>query len=248
VRRARGESAEAARGVLDGVTITESGSEQNYTYTLETEGGAYSAVDVRGTVPRGSALRVEQSSGPVTIRDVGGPLTVTHDHGPVIIQGAAASVEVETKNGDLDVALRSVPPDATVTLRTKNGDVTLRLPPSASARLSAETSAGVIRTQGLALTDQEFLPRDAGGEYAAQLGPGDASVDLHTENGSVLVRSAALDTTGTDPAAPDTTVGGAASESLAPPPSDTTVTAPAAPDSAGAADTTTASPAADTSE
>jgi len=231
VRRARGETAEAARGVLADVTITESGSEQNYTYTLETEGRAYAAVDVTGTVPRGASLRIEQASGPVRIAGVTGPLTVRHDHGPVTIRGASAPVDVETKNGDLDVALRSVPPDATIALRAKNGDVTLRLPPSASVQLNAETSAGVIRTQGLALTEQEFLPRNAGGEYAAQLGAGDASVDLHTENGSVLVQSA--DTTADEPGP----------EALSPPPSDTTVTAPSIPDTTRQPDTTTASPA-----
>ena len=241
VRRARGESAEAARGVLEDVTITESGSEQNYTYTLETDGRAYAAVDVSGTVPRGAALRIEQASGPVTLRDVAGPLTVKHEHGPVTIRGASASVEVETKNGDLDVALQSVPADATIVLRTKNGNVTLRLPPDASAQFSAETSAGNVRTRGLALSEQEFLPRDAGGEYAAQLGTGDASVELHTENGSVLVQS--IDTTALDPGL----------DTLSPPPSDTTVTGPSAPDtvqtpdSLQAPDTTTA-PAPDTTE
>jgi len=235
VRRARGESAETARGVLEDVTITESGSEQNYTYTLETEGGAYSAVDVSGTVPRGAALRIEQASGPVTIRDVAGPLTVKHDHGPVTIRGASASVEVETKNGDLDVALRSVPADATIRLRTKNGDLTLRLPPDASAQFSAETSAGNVRTRGLALSEQEFLPRDAGGEYAAQLGTGNATVELHTENGSVLVQS--LDTTTADPGL----------DTLSPPPSDTTVTGPSLPDTVQApSPTTPPSPASDT--
>lgn len=235
VRRARGESAETARGVLEDVTITESGSEQSYTYTLETDGRAYAAVDVSGTVPRGAALRIEQESGPVTLRDVAGPLTVKHEHGPVTIRGASASVEVETKNGDLDVALQSVPADATIALRTKNGNVTLRLPPDASAQFSAETSAGNVRTRGLALSDQEFLPRDAGGEYAAQLGTGDASVELHTENGSVLVQS--IDTTALDPGL----------DTLSPPPSDTTVTGPPAPDTVQATDTTTA-PAPDTTE
>jgi len=238
VRRARGEDAETARGVLQDVTITESGSEQSYTYTLETDGRAYAAVDVSGTVPRGGALRIEQSSGPVVIDGVAGPLTVKHEHGPVTIRDASASVEVEAKNGDLDVAVQSVPADATIALRTKNGDVTLRLPPNASVQINAETSAGNIRTRGLALTGQEFLPRDAGGEYAAQLGPGDASVELHTENGSVLVQSAEMDTTMSEPE----------SESLSPPPSDTTVTGPSAPDTAQTADTTSVNPAPDTTE
>lgn len=228
VRRARGEDAKTARGVLEDVTISESGSEQNYTFTLEADGGAYAAVDVSGTVPRGTTLDVEQSSGPVTVAGVTGPVTVGHEHGPVTVRGAAASVEVETKNGDVTVTFQSVPSDAEIVLRTKNGDVTLRLPPDASVQISAETSAGNIRTQGLALTNQEFMPRDAGGEYAARLGQGDAAVNLHTENGSVHIQAAN----------PDTTMDEPTPEALSPPPSDTTVTAPSAPDTTGEADTT----------
>lgn len=239
IRRARGEDAETARGVLEGITISESGSEQKYTYTLETDGGAYSAVDVSGTVPRGTVLEIEQSSGPVLIAGVTGPVTVTHEHGPVTIRGAAASVNVETKNGDVEVVLESVPADAEISLRTKNGDVTLRLPPDASVQISAETSAGDIRTRGLALTDQEFTPREAGGEYAARLGQGGAAVDLHTENGSVLVQSVETDT-----AVADTTIDDAESEALSPPPSDTTITVPSASDTTADADTSVMEPAA----
>lgn len=241
VRRARGEDAETARGVLEDVTISESGSEQNYTFTLESDGGAYAAVDVSGTVPRRTAVEVDQSSGPVTITDVVGAVTVSQEHGPVTVRGAAASVEAETKNGDVEGVLRSVPSDAEITLRTKNGDVTLRLPPDASVQVSAKTSVGDIRTQGLALTNQEFMPRDAGGEYAAQLGPGDAAVDLDTKNGSILLQSIEGDT-----ADPDTTMEAPESEALSPPPSDTTVAAPSAPDTSTAEDTTMGAAASDT--
>lgn len=227
VRRGRAESAEAARGVLEDVTITESGSEQEYTYKLEANGGAYAVVDVSGTVPRGTALEVNDMNGPVTLSGIGGALTVTHDHGPVTVRDAAGSVTVETKNGDVDVGLQSVPPGAGVTVRIKNGDVTLRLPPTADATLSAETSAGVIRARGLTLREEAFMPRDAGGEYTAQVGQGGASIDLQTENGSILLQAA--DTT----TEADTTT-------LSAPPSDTTVAGPPTPDTTTASDPTPA--------
>jgi FlaG/FlaF family flagellin (archaellin) len=239
VRRGRGADAETARGVLEDITITESGSDESYTYTLETDGGAYAAVDVRGTVPRDADLTVDRSTGPVTLDGIAGPLTVTHEHGPVTIRGAAASVEVEIKNGDVAVQMAALPADATVALRTVNGDVTVRLPPDASAQLSAETSAGLIRTQGLALAEQNFTPRDAGGEYTAQLGPGEAPVELQTKNGSIRIaaladsdttQAAPIDTVGTPTAAPDTAPAPAPDRAV--PPADTTVAAPAAPDTA----------------
>jgi hypothetical protein len=222
VRRARAENAESARGILEDVTVEESGGEQTYTYTLDAGGETYALVDVSGTVPRQTPLRVKEMNGAVSISGMSEALTVTHQHGPITIREAASSVEVETKNGDVTVTMRDVPADATVTLRTKNGDVTLRLPSDASAQLKAETSAGIIRTQGLSPSGEQFMPEDAGGEYTARLGTGDASVTLHTENGSVLIQSieAASDTTGEGPD----------QETLGPPPSDTTVTAPSDPD------------------
>jgi hypothetical protein len=220
VRRGRGEDAETARGVLEDVTVTESGSDANYTYTLETDGAAYAAVDVEGTVPREASLRIERSSGPVTIDGVRGALTIRHEDGPVTLRGTGGAVDVEIQNGDVEVQAASLPPDGPFRLRTSNGDVTLRLPPDASAQIRAETSAGALRTQGLALTDERFSPQGAGGRYEARLGAGATTVELRTENGSVLVAAAApaaLDTTG----APSDT--GEAPAALDVPSSDTTV-------------------------
>jgi hypothetical protein len=244
VRRGRGEDVETARGVLEDVTISESGTQEAYTYTLETDGDAYAAVDVSGTVPERTELRLEQSTGPVSVRGVEGPLTVDREHGPVTIRGAAASVDIEIRNGDVDVHFSSLPADAEVSLRTANGDLTLRVPPAASAQISAQTSVGDIRTQGLALSAERFMPRDAGGRYTAQLGSGAASVDLRTENGSVFISAA--DTTvpepPTEPSSPEEPA-----ESLAVPPSDTTVLPPS-PDTAGPAPVTPDTASADTTQ
>jgi hypothetical protein len=244
VRRGRGEDTEAARGVLEDVTITESGSEENYTYTLESDGAAYAAVDVTGTVPQGAALRVERSSGPVAIDGVRGALTVRHEDGPVTLQGTGGPVDVEIQNGDLEVRAVSLPADGPVRLRTANGDVTLRLPPDASAQISAETRVGALRTQGLALTEERFSPQGAGGRYDARLGAGATTVELRTENGSVLVAAAApaaLDTTGTSPA-------NEAADALEVPPSDTTVAPQPSADTVQADTTRTDTAAADTTE
>lgn len=244
VRRGRGEDTETARGVLEDVTISESGSQDAYTYTLETDGGAYAVVDVSGTVPEQTELRLEQSSGPVSIRGVKGPLIISREHGPVTVRGAAGSVEVENRNGDVDVHFSSLPSDAEVSLRTANGDVTLHLPPDGSAQISAQTSAGDVRTQALALSNERFNPRDAGGRYNAQLGPGGASVELRTENGSILVTAA-------DTTAPDTTAEPSsaddAEEALSVPPSDTTVLPPPR-DTAGQTPTVPDTTAADTAQ
>ena len=246
VRRGRGTDAAAAREALSAVTITESGTPAAYTYTLDTDGEAVATVDVTGTVPQGTALTVEQSSGPVRIAGVDGPLTVKHEHGPVGLQDAADSVTVEVRNGDVAAHFATLPPDAEGSLRTANGDVTLRVPPDASAQISAQTEAGDIRSQGLPLTEQHFSPRNAGGQYSAQLEPGEATVDLQTKNGTILI--AAADSMPADTAATDTTTAPSAAplqespDTSAPPvpAADTTVRPTASPETTSVAPTDTA--------
>ena len=234
LRRGRGDTPEAARAARDDISISESGSQDTYTYTLESgrQSMAHAAVDVTGTVPRATTLRVEQVSGPVTTDGVAGPLTVRQDHGPVTIRGAAASVDVVVQNGDLAAHFQAVPPEATVTLETANGDVTLHLPPDASAQLDAQTNAGAIRAEGLSPTNERFNPLDAGGRYQAEIGGGGASIEVRTNNGTIRFQAADTTQTGRPAPPPDT---------LAVPPSDTTVTSEPAPDSLQS-DTTGPSP------
>lgn len=222
VRRGRGENAEEARGVLEDVTISESGGQDAYTYTLDTDGGSYSAVDVTGTVPRDTEVRVKQTKGPVSISGVRGPLDVSHDHGAVTVLDAGSSVDVEIKNGDIRAHFHDLPTDAAVNLQTVNGDVSLELPANAAAQIRAETNAGVIRTTGLPMGKERFTPRDAGGRYTAQIAEGEASVEIETKNGSIVIRAA--DEAATAPASDDEQM-----EERSVPPSDTTVLPPSAP-------------------
>lgn len=240
VRRGRGKDAETARGVLEDVTITESGTQTAYTYTLEAEGGANATVDVSGTVPVGTELEVEKSTGAVSLTGIDGPLTVKHEHGPVSIRKAADSVTVEIRTGDVTAHFTTLPADAAVSLRTQNGDVTLRVPSDASAQIEAETDVGVIRSQGLSMTEQHFTPRNAGGQYSAQLEPGEATVDLRTKNGTILIAAAdsvPSDTTMTPPG--DTMQGPAGAPVPSVPTTDTTVAPEASTDTASVSPATT---------
>jgi hypothetical protein len=79
-----------------------------------------------------------------------------------------------------------------VGLRTANGDVTLTLPPTTSAQLDLQTNVGVIQTKGLSLAEERFMPRDAGGQYTARLGTGEATIEVQVQNGSILVQSATV--------------------------------------------------------
>ncbi len=228
VRRGRGDSRDAGQSVLEGVSITERGTESAYTYTLSADDEAYAAVDVRGQVPRQARLKIDRLSGAVRIKGVEGPLTIEHAHGAVEVHGAAAPVEVAIKNGNVQVGFRTVPGEGPVRLETANGDVHLRLPVNASAQIDAQTNVGTIRTQGLSFTAEQFAPVNAGARYDAQLGEGGPLIEVQTENGSIMLQAA--DTTRRD------TTRKAVPEPATIPSTDTTISAPDQPSNAGESD------------
>ncbi len=207
VRRGRGDTREAGQSVVEGISITESGTESEYAYTLAADREDYAAVDVRGRVPRRTALRVDRLSGPVHVAGVEGSLTVTHAHGDVTVQGAAGPAEVRIKNGDVAVGFQSLPPGGTHRIETANGDLRLRLPPDETVQIDAQTDAGTIRTRGLTFTNEQFAPINAGARYDAQMGEGGPTVELRTQNGSIVVEAAdtaRADTTTSAPQEPAT--------------------------------------------
>ena len=207
VRRGRGDTREAGQSVVEGISITESGTESEYAYTLAADQEDYAAVDVRGRVPRRTALRVDRLSGPVHVAGVEGSLTVTHAHGDVTVQGAAGPAEVTIKNGDVEIGFRALPTEGTHLIETANGDLRLRLPPDETVQIDAQTDAGTIRTRGLTFTNEQFAPINAGARYDAQMGEGGPTVELRTQNGSIVVEAAdtaRADTTTSAPQEPAT--------------------------------------------
>ncbi|WP_119842310.1 DUF4097 family beta strand repeat-containing protein [Salinibacter ruber] len=211
VRRGRGDTREAGQSVVEGISITESGTDAEYAYTLAADREDYAAVDVRGRVPRRTVLRVDRLSGPVHVAGVEGALTVSHAHGDVTVQGAAGAAEVRIKNGDVAVGFQSLPPGGTHRIETANGDLRLRLPPDETVQIDAQTDAGTIRTRGLSFTNEQFAPINAGARYDAQTGDGGPTVELRTQNGSIVIEAAdrsATDTTSAPATVPssDTTV------------------------------------------
>ena len=191
VKRGRGATEAAATGVLRGIRITEEGTPEQFTYTGEQSAPSQSSMAVTGTVPFGTPIRIEDARGAVTLDGTAGPVTVQHRFGPVRVTQASGPVDVAVTNGDLSVSYLRLPPDASVSLRTENGDVAFALPPDASAQIEAETQVGAIQAQGLSLVDERLRPADAGASYTARLGAGDASVTLSTGNGTITLRRAA---------------------------------------------------------
>lgn len=212
-KRGLGGNEADAQESLGEVQVTEEGTAEEYTITVESGDEDRTAADVRGTIPEGVSLRIEHVSGAVSMLGVTGPIRVEHENGPVDIRGAERSVTVSIKNGDVKVHYDQFPRDAATDLSTANGDLELAVPRDASLQVDAQTSAGEVFVRGLTFDPQRLTPLRAGARYTAQKGSGNATVTLRTENGSIVLRESTPilpgERTITDPAdttdaAPDT--------------------------------------------
>ena len=192
VKRGRGSDNEHARERLSDITIDETGDDQAYHYSMESSDPAMTSVDVVGTVPRGTPVRIQLQSGSVSLSGVQGPIEVDNESGTVDISGAQRSVDVETRSGTIQADLERLPEDAAVRLVTENGNVTLALPTSISAQIEAETGAGQINVEGLRFSSRRLSPKGAGAQFAGQLGRGTARIEARTQNGTILLREGVI--------------------------------------------------------
>jgi predicted small secreted protein len=218
VKRARAESREAARKLLDDIRIKERGGENEFTYQTTSSVSGRTSVDVEGSVPQGTRLRLRLRNGDVALSGLDGPLDVNDENGDIRIGGAAQETRAETRNGSIEVGMRRVPPEGEVRLRTANGDLELTLPGTTSADVEARTEAGEIDVGSLQFADRDLDRSGAGARFDGDLGDGASEVRLRTENGDITLRegtvrrlpdaagaSTGRDTTGRDSTGRDTT-------------------------------------------
>lgn len=188
-KTARASYRDRALELLEQIRITESGGDAEYRFVMHPAEPERLNVDVRGTIPSGTPVRIEMLSGTVRLSGVTGRIRVELTSGRVSIDRAGGYVDVALRNGDIEAGLQALPADGVVRLETRNGDVALALPPSASARIDAQTQAGVIRTEGaLTFTRRNLGLRGAGAEFDARVGRGEARITLGTRNGSITLR------------------------------------------------------------
>ena len=194
-KRARGQDQEAAQEALREVTIEERGDAATYRYTLSSDQPEIASVDVRGSVPEGTNLRIQLEDGTVALSAIEGPITISGQSlESVRIGGATQSVDVETRNGTIELGMERLTDTSEVRLRTTNGDLLLSLPGAAAAAVVAQTATGEIEVEGLTFEDRNLDPSGTGARFSGQLGERGADVQLQTENGSVLLREGAVPT------------------------------------------------------
>lgn len=216
-KTARARDSTRAQNVLRGIAVEERGTEQRYTFVLESGTPDQSRIDVNGTLPAAIPLTVRRSSGAIDLRDLQGAVDIEQTHGDVRLEAMQGSVRVRVDNGDIDGGWADWPSDAEVDLETQNGTIRITLPASIDAQITAETEAGRIFSRGLNYANRTLRASEAGYQFEGQLGEGGASIRARTTHGNIVLMArpdtanGAADTTATEPtdlAAPDTLIEG----------------------------------------
>jgi len=113
-------------------------------------------------VPRSTAVHLETSNGEIQVRGVTRGVVATTTNGDVRVSGGSGSIQVETTNGELEILgisgdvtgtttngsvraeVRSIGEKGNVALATTNGNVTVYLPLTVRAAVSAGTTNGKV--------------------------------------------------------------------------------------------------------
>jgi DUF4097 and DUF4098 domain-containing protein YvlB len=146
-----------------------------------------SSIDYDVTVPRMTDLKVENTNGSISASDVVGVIELSTTNGRIEAIRCSGSMNAGTTNGAIRAELVQVASGKPMKFETTNGSITLLVPPSFAANVSAETTNGSIRTD-LPVTTKSFSRR----ELRGTLNGGGAELGLYTTNGSIEVRSSGV--------------------------------------------------------
>ncbi|MGH9139511.1 MAG: DUF4097 family beta strand repeat-containing protein [Vicinamibacterales bacterium] len=197
-RIARGATDTAARELLPRIVIKEDVKPDRI--TLETERisgimiGAGFEVRYHVRAPRSALVNMTNTNGQVVLNALAGKVVAHTTNGAVKGTNLSGGVDGESTNGSLTIDMASVGSDR-ISLETTNGSVTLMLPENAKASVSASVTNGGINVGSL---DNFDVTEKARRHLEGKLNGGGTSVELHTTNGSIRLRSRDTVNTSTD--------------------------------------------------
>jgi len=126
-------------------------------------------------------LRVRAGSGDITIDRSNGAIDSTTGSGDVKIRDAKADVRAKSGSGDISIEGNPAP-SSSWEFHTASGDVTLRVPSSASFRFYAHSISGKIETNIPLVVEEQ--PRH---ELRGRVGDGQARVQVVTASGDIIL-------------------------------------------------------------
>lgn len=188
-KRARGATESQANARLGAIRLNESGDDALYQYVWRTDDDGEASVDADVRVPLTANVVVIVESGEITANGLSGPFTAETGAGEIRAEHLrSARVRLQSGAGGITAGAAFIPREGDWRIESGSGDVTLRLPPTASVRVEAESGAGSLDLDPqLTFANVRQSGGPAGVDFRARLGEGDARVRATTGAGDVEV-------------------------------------------------------------
>ena len=139
-------------------------------------------INYKVTMPKGASLALVSSNGDILVTNVAGRFSAEASNGRIIASGLQGGTKVTTTNGVIELTFDKVGDG--VTAETTNGTITVAMPKTTNADLSARITNGAISNDGLDLKVSEQSRRRLDGI----LGTGGPSIKLEATNGAITIR------------------------------------------------------------
>jgi hypothetical protein len=114
-------------------------------------------------------------------------------HGNITIHNAQKGIIAQADRGKLDIACLQVPSTSKVTLNTRSGHITLRIPEATNAELQAHTENGTVTCAHYVTVKPLTTQLNSGAwtrfkkEVEGTLGSGEATINAHTDKGNIKI-------------------------------------------------------------
>ena len=197
-RIAKGATDSAARELLPRIVIREEIKPDRV--TLETERmtgimiGASFEVRYHVRAPKNAVVHMTNTNGQIVLNALAGSVVAHTTNGAVKATALSGGLDAESTNGSLSIEMASVGSEK-ISLETTNGSVTLMLPEKARASVAASVTNGGISVGAL---DNFEVTEKSRRRLEGKLNGGGTTVELHTTNGSIRLRSRDTINTRTD--------------------------------------------------
>ena len=192
-RTAKALSDESARELLGKIEMREEVSADRVRVEVRAPrfSGGPSGHDIKWTVkvPKGVAVDLRTINGGVRLDRLEGEVRARSTNGGIVGEGLnASSVDAAVTNGGVEINLVNAPSSGSIDLESVNGGVTLSLPATAKADITARCVNGGISIDGV---DVEVVGEQTRRRLDGKInGGGGARISMETVNGGVKIRSA----------------------------------------------------------
>ena len=137
------------------------------------------------SIPKSATLDAHVVNSRLEIAGITGPVSAHNVNASLHITGLANTADLATVNSSLDAQFDALPSSGTISAKSVNGGVMLRLPASLNAEVSAKTVNGHISNDfGVPVDHGRFVGHSMNGT----VGSGGLRIELHNVNGGIDLR------------------------------------------------------------